>query len=167
MGNHRLQALTLSTPSIKVQYTFAFVKGPVHVLRIMHIKREPNTRSYQLEPSSRTMGLALLSKNQHLVSVRAPNKSPTTIVILRTQARSTSAAANKQASSPPSVPTTSPKNEADRQSSERTSSTCGSKKLPTQSFFLAYSFRTIDKRESHVYIHSLISTCCIVPPAPL
>lgn len=46
---------------------------------------------------------------------------------------------NRQAFSPPSRPHNFPKEQADRHSSERTSSTFGSRKLPTQSFLLAYS----------------------------
>ena len=67
--------------------------------------------------------------------------------------------------SPPSVPTTSPKNrQIDNQAKGRALPLVSSRKLPAQSLSSLTLFVPL-KKETHVYIHSLISASCrIVPP---
>lgn len=71
---------------------------------------------------------------------------------------------NRQAFSPPSVPTTFPKNRQIDKASEKTSSTFWSRELSTRSFLsLTLLYCTIEK--DHPRVHSLVPTCLLHRPS--
>lgn len=167
MVNHRSRALTLFTPSIEALFPCIF--SPKRYTLMCYHTIDRRSCSCQSAPPSRTSLTTKLSyqhTNNHLRS-SAKQTTNNHRHTSRIQARSTSAATtDKHSLRPPSPQLPQRTSRSTLQAKERALPSVQRSSPRNHRSSRLLSFVPL-KQIIHVYIHSLISTSCIVPPTSL